>query len=173
MRDIRLPVGAELVPLARHHPRKAFRSGQPQVDDWLRTKALQQQEKHLSATKVLLDSKANIVGYYIIAPGQVDYADFPGELVNRLPKRPLPVAILAWLGVSEHYHGQGVGVRLLAYALRHCYEADKAFPFVAVIIDCLDDNAKQFFQKFDFLEVPGNPYRLYMSITRLKTLLRE
>jgi len=171
--DIRLPAGSELVPLNRSYPRKAFRSGQPQVDDWLWTKALQQQEKHLSVTRVLLDSAGSIVGYYTVAPGQVDYADLPAELVKKLPKRPLPVAVVAWLGVSQQHRGQGLGTRLLAHALRDCYEAGQTFPFVAVIIDCLDDAAKQFFQKFDFQEIPGNPYRLFLSVSRLEAMMTE
>ena len=173
MTDVRLPEGAQVVPLAREHPRKAFRSGQPLVDDWLGTKALQQQEKHLSATKVLLDSAGHILGYYTIAPGQVDYAGLPPELVKRLPKRPLPVAVLAWLGIDERHAGQGLGSRLLAHALRHCYDASKVFPFVAVIIDCLDDDSKHFFEKFDFDEVPGNPYRLFLSIQRLEASMES
>lgn len=173
MKDIRLQPGTELAPLASRHPRKSFHSGQTQVDDWLQTKALQQQEKHLSVTKVLVGSAGEILAYYTIAPGQVDCADFPAEFTRRLPRRPLPVAILAWLGVSSRYHGQGLGTRILAYALRHCYEAEKAFPFVAVVIDCVDDTAKLFFQKFDFLEIPGNPYRLYLSVAQLQALLGE
>ena len=172
MKDIRFPPGTELSLLARGHPRKAFQSGQPQVDDWLWTKALQQQEKHLSVTKVLLDSTGAILGYYTIAPGQVAYGDLPAEFVKKLPKRPLPTAVVAWLGVGEQHRGQGLGARLLAHALRDCYEAGRTIPFVAVIIDCLDEAAKQFFQKFDFEEVPGNPYRLYLGSTRLEAMMR-
>jgi len=160
-----------LASLTRNHPRKAFRSGQAQVDDWLWTKALQQQEKHLSVTTVLLDSAGRIVGYYTIAPGQVEYGDFPAELVKKLPKRPLPVAVVAWLGVSEQHRGRGLGTRLLAHGLRDCYEAGHIFPFVAVIVDCLDDAAKRFFEKFDFQEVPGNPYRLFLSVQRLEAMM--
>ncbi len=35
----------------------------------------------------------------------------------RLPRRVLPVAVLAWLGVSEGCQGQGLGRLLLAQAL--------------------------------------------------------
>jgi ribosomal protein S18 acetylase RimI-like enzyme len=169
--DIRLPAGCQLVTLARHHPRKAFASGVPQVDDWLHTKALQQQEKHLSVSKVLLDATGVIVGYYTIAPGQVAYGDLPESLVKKLPKRSLPIAVIAWLGVDRSQRGQGLGTRLLALSLRDCYEAGQTFPFVAVIIDSLDDAAKRFFEKFDFQEVPGNPYRLYLSVARLEAMM--
>jgi GNAT superfamily N-acetyltransferase len=170
VKDVGLPQGTELVLLARHHPRKKFGSGQPKVDDWLKTKALQQQEKRLSVTKVLLDSTGTIAGYYTIAPGLVD-AELPAELAKKLPRRPLPVAIVAWLGVSHERHGQGLGTVLLAWALRDCHQAGHSFPFVAAIIDCLDDNSKRFFLQFDFRELPGHPYRLYLSYSQLAALL--
>ncbi len=171
MNDIQLPTGWQLVTLARHHPRKAFASGQPRVDDWLHTKALQQQEKHLSVTKVLLDASGAIGGYYTIAPGQVAFGDLPESLVKKLPRRPLPIAVVAWLEVDQSQRGHGLGTRLLALAFRDCYDAGQTFPFVAVIIDSLDDATKRFFQKFDFQEVPGNPYRLYLSVARLEEMM--
>ena len=171
MKEVLLPAGCELARLARSHSRSAFRSGEAQVDDWLRTKALQHQEKRLSATKVLLDSAGMILGYYTIAPGQVEYGDLPADFVKKLPRRPLPIAVVAWLGVSERERGQGLGTRLLALALRDCFEAGRTFPFVAVVLDCLNDAAKHFFLKFDFHEIPGNPYRLFLSAARLEAMM--
>ena len=55
MTAVRFPPGYRIEPLRRDHPKSAFHSGQAQVDDWLANKALQNQEKHLSATKVLID----------------------------------------------------------------------------------------------------------------------
>ena len=171
MKDVRLLPGAQLTLLSRQHPRRKFDSGQPLVDDWLRTKALQQQEKHLSVTKVLLDAAGSILGYYTVAPGQADYLEWPGELTKRLPQRPLPIAFVAWLGVNQAHRGQGLGKLLLAQALRDCYEAGKTFPFIAVVIDCINDDSKRFFQQFDFREVPGNPYRLFLSHAQLEALI--
>ena len=75
----------------------------------------------------------------------------------------LSVAILAWLGVSTGYQGRGLGRLLLAQALRDCYEAGKTFAFIAVILDCISDAAKRFYQQWEFQEVPGQPKRLFLS----------
>jgi GNAT superfamily N-acetyltransferase len=158
--------------LARAHQRRAFRSGVQAVDDWLATRALQNQVKHLSVTKGLIDPTGVIAGYYTLAPGQVDFGDLPAELARRLPRRTLPVAILAWLGVGKDHQRQGLGERLLAQALRDCFEAGKTFAFIAVIIDCIDDRSKTFYQKWDFRELPGYPYRLYLSANQLEAMMR-
>lgn len=171
MSSVQFPAGLRLENLRREHARKLFASKQPAVDDWLATKALQQQEKHLSATKVLVDSAGSIAGYYTLATGQVDFSDLPPEVAKRLPKRLLPVAVLAWLGVDHSQQGRGLGGLLLAQALRDCYEAGRTFAFVAVILDCIDDSAKAFYERWDFAELPGHPYRLFLSAQKLEALI--
>jgi ribosomal protein S18 acetylase RimI-like enzyme len=168
---VRFPEGFRCERLGRGHPRRAFSSGHPAVDEWLAKQALQNQEKHLSVTRVLLDERDAIAGYYTLATGQVDFGDLPPETVKKLPRRALPVAVLAWLGVDKRYHGQGLGTRLLAQALADCRAAGETFAFVAVILDCVDDAAKKFYQRWDFREVPGRPMRLFLPFSMLEELM--
>jgi GNAT superfamily N-acetyltransferase len=170
--SVRFPDGFRLENLARQHPRKSFRSGVAEVDDWLTTKALQHQEKRLSATKALIDESGQIAGYYTLAMGQVDFGDLPPDVAKKLPRRTLPVAVLAWLGVSLDRQGQGLGKLLLAQALRDCYEAGRTFAFIAVILDCLNDVAKSFYQHWQFAELPGHPYRLFLSAKQLEAMMQ-
>lgn len=171
MKPVLFPAGLRLERLQREHPRGRFRCGQAEVDQWLATKALQHQEKHLSVTKVLVDAQGTIAGYYTLATGQVDFNELPVELAKRLPRRVLPVAVLAWLGVDAGQQEQGLGTRLLAQALRDCYEAGQTFAFIAVILDCVDAEAKAFYQRWDFEALPGHPFRLFLSAKRLEALL--
>lgn len=164
------PDGYRLEGLQRSYSRRKFDCGQPLVNDWLQTKALQQQTKRLSVTKVLLDEQSLIAGFYTLAIGQVEFGDLPAELARHLPRRALPVAILAWLGVDRQHQGRQLGDRLLAQALRDCYFAGETFAFIAVILDCVDVRAKTFYQRWDFRELPGNPYRLFLSAQRLASL---
>jgi GNAT superfamily N-acetyltransferase len=168
---VSFPAGFRLERLHRAHPRKKFRCGESEVDNWLTTKALQHQEKHLSVTKVLLDEDGAIAGYYTLATGQVDFGDLPAKLSKPLPRRQLPVAVLAWLGVGSDRQGLGLGRLLLAQALRDCYEAGKTFAFIAVILDCINDTAKAFYQHWDFQELPGHPYRLFLSASTLDAMM--
>ena len=173
MTGVRLPQGLRIEQLRREHSRRKFRSGEERVDQWLASKALQHQDKHLSATKALVDDAGTIAGYYTLATGQVDFGDLPVELVKQLPRRVLPVAVLAWLGVDARHQGRGLGGSLLAQALRDCWEAGKTFAFVAVILDCVSDDAKKFYQHWDFQELPSHPYRLFLSAKRLKAMMGE
>ena len=171
MSGVELPSGLRWERLKRDHPRRQFTCGQSEVDQWLRTKAWQHQKKHLSVTKVMLDADDRIAGYYTLATGQVDFSDLPAKIAKRLPRRFLPVAVLAWLGVSSDRQGLGTGRLLLAQALRDCYEAGDTFAFVAVVLDCLNDAAKAFYQKWEFQELPGHPYRLFVSHQQLEAMM--
>lgn len=171
MNSIELPAGFRWEKLKREHPRRNFTCGRPEVDNWLRKNAWQHQKKHLSVTNVLVDNSFEIAGYYTLATGQVDFGDLPVEVSKTLPRRALPVAVLAWLGVSSNHQGRGVGQLLLAQALRDCYEAGSTFAFVAVVLDCLDDAAKAFYRKWDFEELPGHPYRLFVTYSQLEAMM--
>lgn len=170
---VRFPEGFRLETLRREHPRRKFRSGQSEVDDWLAARALQHQDKHLSVSRVLLDGVGALAGYYTLATGQVDFSELPAEVIRRLPRRQLPVAVLAWLGVDQGFQGRGLGQLLLAQALRDCYDAGRTFAFIAVILDCVDDAAKAFYQRYDFRELPGRPYRLFLSAPQLDAMMER
>jgi ribosomal protein S18 acetylase RimI-like enzyme len=172
VKGVQLPAGYRLERLQRSHPRKQFRCGEERVDDWLAKLALQNQEKHLSVTRVLLDQTGAIAGYYTLATSQVDFSDLPPEAAKKLPRRVLPVAVLAWLGVSASHQGQGLGRLLLAQALTDCHEAGKTFAFVAVILDCINEAAKNFYQRYDFQELPGRPYRLFLGVNQLEEMMK-
>jgi len=173
LNGVRFPDGFRFEPLQRNHPRRGFDCGQPEVNDWLRTKALQHQTKHLSVTRALVDPQGSVAGFYTLATGQVDFGDLPLEIGRHLPRRALPVAVLAWLGVSRVYQGQGFGHRLLAQALRDCYEAGQTFAFIAVILDSLNDATKAFYRRWDFTELPGNPYRMFVTAANLSEMMKQ
>lgn len=69
MNEIVLPNGFRWERLRREHRRREFNCGEAQVDDWLKTKALQHQSKYLSVSKVLLDAADHIAGFFTLATG--------------------------------------------------------------------------------------------------------
>lgn len=82
------------------------------------------------------------------------------------------MSVLAWLGVDQSFRVRGIGQRLLATSLVDCYEASQTFPFIAGIPDCVDEQAKRCYQRFDFAELPGYPMRLYLPFKSLEALAK-
>lgn len=168
---VHFPQGLRIESLDKTHKRRGFSLGQADVDGWLQALALQSQKKHLTVTKVLIDEAGSIVGFYTLSTAQVDFSDLPAEIARKLPRRQLPVAVIAWFGFDQQFQGRGLGRRLLATALHDCFDASQTFAFVAVILDCVDMAAKKFYQRFDFQKLPGYPMRLYLSANKLQSLM--
>lgn len=167
MTSVRFPAGYRLSRLQRDHPRASFDCGSDRVNDWLHTKADQAQRKFLSATTVLLDSQDSIAGFYTLALGQVEFSELPPANTRKLPKSPLPIVKLAWLGVHNAHQKKGLSERLIAQAMHDCYEASQLLPFVAVIVDCLEESLKELYARWDFADVPANPTRVFLSASQL------
>jgi GNAT superfamily N-acetyltransferase len=168
--SVRFPEGWRIEPLGKHHKREAFDCSEPQVNGWLRTKARQSQDKHLSATKVLVNDAGNIAAFYTLAYGQVHLDQLPRDIARKLPKQLLPVVILAWLGVDSRFRGRGLGDRMLAQALHNCLLSSQHIPFVAVIVDCIHAQSKAFFARYGFGEFPGQPLKLLVPRKLLEAL---
>lgn len=169
----RVLLGLKVFGSLESHPSRKFKSGNDDVDGWLKKLALQSQKKHLTTSKVLLDDERNIAGYYSLSFSQIDFSDLPADLAKKLPRQQLPVSVLAWLGVDQSFQGRGIGQHLLATSLVDCYEASQTFAFIAVILDCVDEQAKRFYQRFDFAELPGYPMRLYLPFKTLESLAKD
>ncbi len=171
MTESKFPPGFRLERISKSHPRRSFSCGIPAVDDWLATKALQHYEKRLSTTTVLLHDDGFVVGYYTLAMDYVDCGDLPLEIARRLPRRLLPVVTLAWFGIASQCQGQGLGDSLFGEALAHCWRVSRALPFVAVILDCINEDAKRFYLRWEFGELPGRPLKLLLPAAVLDRLM--
>jgi hypothetical protein len=40
-----------------------------------------------------------------------------------------------------------------------------------VILDCIDEKAKSFYQKYDLEELPGHPNRLFLAVKTLEAMM--
>lgn len=162
--------GLSLELLNRQHRRRRFSSGDARVDAWLMHKALGAMEKNVSTTRVLVDQRGVIAGYYTLASTALDVSLVPHELFpGAPPKHAPPTVTLAWLGVDEAFRGRGMGTSLFARALADAVEAYTRVRFVAVIIDALTEENASFYREHGFLAVPGIANRLYLPAV---TLLR-
>ena len=157
--------------LARRHDRTAFDSGKPLLDDWLKLQASQYEKKDLSRTYVIVKKGAvQVVGYYAISTHMVNYEALPQELAKGLPRIDLPVLLLGRLAVDRTVQGQGLGRELLIDALRRVQHVAEQAGVRGVEVDALDDAARSFYLKFDFMELLDNPHHLFLSLHVIRKL---
>ena len=89
------------------HQLANFDCGVPDLNDWLRKRALTNSKEGASRTYVVTDGQS-VVGYYALAANGIAVAEAPGRFRRNMPD-PIPVALLARLAVDRSYHGQGLG----------------------------------------------------------------
>ena len=145
-------------PLKADHKRSAFSCGKPPLDDYLHKQAKQDIQRKLAVVFVQVDEdNQHIIGYYTLSAGSVPKSDVPENIARKMPRAydALPVTLLGRLAVSNDYHGQGNGARLLIDALRRAVDIAKTdLGSIAVIVDPLDAQAKAFYKKFGFIDLP-------------------
>lgn len=103
--------------------------------------------------------------------GEIEFGKLPEHFVKGLPRRNLPLAFLAWLGIDSPQQRKGLGERLLVQALTDALAASEHLSFVALALDCLDEGVKGFYLRFDFEELPEDPLRLFLSHAKLRKLI--
>jgi GNAT superfamily N-acetyltransferase len=75
--------------------------------------------------------------------------------------------------VQRPQQGHGFGGLLLAEALQHAVAATEHAAARLVVVDAIDDTAVGFYKRWDFIEAPGYPLRLYRRVSDIRASLRR
>ena len=86
--------------------------------------------------------------------GQVDTLEAPERIRKGMGQSPLPVVILARLGVSVQDQGRGVGIGLLKDASRRALMISDQAGIRALLTHPLDEEAARFYRRFGFEPSP-------------------
>jgi GNAT superfamily N-acetyltransferase len=148
-----------------------FQSGYPQVDDYLRKYAGQHAGKHMGRTFVAVTpGETRVLGYYTLAASSVCFEHAPDDLIKKLPRYPLPTALLGKLAVDESIQGRGLGAFLLIDALRRVVEVSGQMAVVAVEVHASDAGARDFYARYGFQAFHDQPLHLFLSMATIKKL---
>jgi GNAT superfamily N-acetyltransferase len=150
-------------PLGKRHDRATFASGQPDLDDWFRRRAGQDESRNIARVFVAIDDELGIVGFYSLSTFTLALDHLPEDLARKLPRYDaIPAARIGRLARDERVRGQRVGELLLADALRRILSAARAVAVFAVVVNAKDDTAAAFYRRFGFQPFPLHPRRLFL-----------
>jgi len=168
-----LIVGIE--PLGKQHDRATFTSGQPDIDDWFRRRASQDEKRNIARVFVAMDHERRVIGFYSLSSYTLALEDLPADLARRLPRYDaIPAARIGRLAREVRVRGQGVGELLLADAVRRILGAARSVAVFAIVVDAKDDAAAGFYRRFGFQPFPLQPRRLFLpTSTALAALDRS
>jgi GNAT superfamily N-acetyltransferase len=149
--------------LQRAHNVESFDCGKEPLNRFLTRFAFQNQQANASQTYVAL-SGDEIVGFYTLVVGQVEYADAPERLTKGLARHPVPIMLLARLAVARAWQGKRLGSGLLKDAMLRTLQAAGIAGIRAFAVHAKDDEARAFYERFDFIPSPADPYHLFILL---------
>jgi len=77
--------------------------------------------------------------------------------------------LLGRLAIDKKYQGKGIGKILLIDALKRSYGISKEIGSFGVVVDPIDEEAKNFCRKYDFIELPDSK-KMFIATKTLKEL---
>jgi GNAT superfamily N-acetyltransferase len=140
-----------------------FRSGVPVLDDWLKRRALQNQETGATRTFVVC-RESRVVAYHALASGGVAIVQAPGRFRRNMPD-PIPVAVLARLAIDRTFQGQGLGRLLVADAIRRVLYAADAIGIRGILVHAISEDAAAFYTAVGFDPSPLDPLILMITLS--------
>ena len=156
--------------LRRDHRVEGFDCGKEPLNRFLIRFALQSQLSNSSQT-YLAFSQDEVVGFYTLAFGDVNYEDAPERLRKGVARHPIPLMILARLAVARAWAGKRIGSGLLKDALARTLAAAEIAGLRAFAVHAKDDEARAFYERFDFIASPSDPMHLFVLLKDIRALI--
>jgi len=158
-------------PISKLHNRKDFKCKKKALTQYLHRFARQNDENNIAKTFVAVDDDNKVIGYYSLSTASIEFEDLPEDFIKGLPRYPIPAALIAKLAVDSNVNGQGLGSRLLIEALQNILTASEEIAVKVVLVDAIDEEAKGYYLRFGFIELPGNDLKLFLPIETISQLL--
>lgn len=158
--------------LNSNHKKKEFSCGKEMLDNYIQNQASQDIKRKLSACFVLNDVESNLLkGYYTLSNSSIPQSMIPTAFQKKLPKsyHSIPTTLLGRLAIDTRFQAKGIGKLLLIDALKRSYEIAKSIGSFAVIVDPLDEDAVQFYDKYGFITLPESG-KMFLPMDTIKTL---
>lgn len=142
----------------------SFRCGHALLDDYICRYASQDVRRNVARVFVATPELEPhcLAGFFTMSAGSVNCSELPPSLAKKLPRYPIPVALIGRLAVDIHFQSKGLGSILLADACQKVAHASTTLAVAGIVVDAKDPAAARFYQHFGFLPLPGRADRMLL-----------
>ncbi len=148
---------------AERHKALDFSCGEPVLDEWLKRRAMTNQQSGANRTFMVVDQDDYVHGYYAMAAGAVAHRLATGA-VRRNMQDPVPVLVLARLAVDTRAQGHKLGGAMLQDAVQRAVMVSQNAGVRALLVHAIHDRAKQFYEHYGFQGSPTEPFTLMLRL---------
>lgn len=159
---------------ATQHDRKEFESGNAKLDEYLHRHLSQGVKKSIVQAYVAVDDNGKVQGYYTLSAAHVLHEDFPESVAKKLPRYPVPAALLGRMAtdLKARQSGQHIGSKLLIHAMKQTLKAGNTLGVACIVVDAKPE-AVGFYQRFGFMPLKQEDgLRLYLSVDTIRKMQR-
>lgn len=138
-----------------------FTCGEQALDDYVQRYASQDIKRGVARVFIASPTEQPhiVAGFYTLSAASIATETLPEKWRKKLPRYPVPVALLGRLAVHLQAHGQGLGSILLADACKRVAIASETLAITALVVDAKSAQAAAFYQHFGFIQLPGHSGR--------------
>jgi GNAT superfamily N-acetyltransferase len=86
------------------------------------------------------------------------------------PVKKVPAILIGRLAVDKKFKGQGYGAKTLAEALQKAKSVSREIGIKLIIVDALNEGAKNFYKKFGFDEFDNEPMKLFLEMATVEKI---
>jgi GNAT superfamily N-acetyltransferase len=158
--------------LHSEHALDGFDCGKEALNRFLKRQAWINQQANSAQTYVLAKD-LTVLGYYSLAAGSVTHDAATERVKKGLARHAIPVILLARLAVDKTLQGKGIGPALLKDALMRTASAAATVGARALIVHAKDDQAKSFYEHFNFEPSQTDRYHLFLIMKDLQRLCAD
>lgn len=165
---MRLDNGSIVIePLAAHHDRASFRCGNEALDRYIREQAGQDTRRSVARVfvAVSVDDRDRLLGFFTLSATSVTASHLPPEVAKRLPRHPVPAALLGRLAVDHSLARRGLGGILLADAVKRTLAAAQTVAIAVIVVDPIDAAAQSFYSAHGFRSLDGPERRMFLTLS--------
>lgn len=153
------------------HKKSQFDCGRELLNTYLHRQANQDMQRHLSICFVIADTDDFVKGYYTLSNASIDRDLIPDNVKIKLPNSyiNLPVTLLGRLARDKKYAGERLGETLLIDAMKRSFDTSSIIGSMAVVVDPIDQEAKNFYLKYGFILLPDS-HKMFLTMKTIGQL---
>lgn len=159
-----------IVPISKSIDRKNFKCGIDDLDRYLKQFAVLNDRNNIGKTFVAIESShpQKPIGYYTVSMAQILFKNLPDSIRKGLPKYPVPAMRIGKLAVDSRFKGLHIGSFLLKDAFLRAINISSEIALYFVLVDALNEDARNFYLKYGFTAFENNPLTLVIPLATIK-----
>jgi len=145
--------------------RAAFSCGQADLDEYFCRHHIDDDVKRgVTRAYVLTNTTGGLIGYYTLSNYAIARTLLSSSLERKVGYEVVPAILLGRLAIQTPLHKQGVGRLLLFRAQVRAVDASRQCAARVLIVDTVDDHARNFYKRNDFQKLKGDSEQYFLDL---------